>query len=216
MLKNICPTITVETPEEFSRQLQQVLAFAARLHFDASDGTLAPRKLLEPEEFSWPDSLQADIHLMSLEPLPVVKRLIPSRPDLVIIHAEASDVDSCLELLKSENIKSGLALLPATSVDTALAYMERIDHLLIFSGNLGYQGGSSADLSLLDKFKPIREKYPQLEIGWDGGVNETNISLLVAGGINVINSGGFIQASANPEEAYAKLLSASGESNVNS
>jgi pentose-5-phosphate-3-epimerase len=45
-----------------------------------------------------------------------------------------------------------------------------------------------------------------LEIGWDGGINDRNISQLVFGGVDVLNVGGYIQNANNPERAYNSLF----------
>jgi ribulose-phosphate 3-epimerase len=46
---------------------------------------------------------------------------------------------------------------------------------------------------------------PELEIGWDGGVNDQNISQLAFAGVDVFNVGGFIQKAENPEKAFNTL-----------
>ncbi len=51
----------------------------------------------------------------------------------------------------------------------------------------------------------LRKLKPELEIGWDGGVNDTNAAILVQSGVDVLNVGGFIQKSKDPQAAYNKL-----------
>jgi pentose-5-phosphate-3-epimerase len=82
--------------------------------------------------------------------------------------------------------------------------MHSFDQVLIFSGHLGYHGGE-ADLGLLDKVAKVRAHHPEAEIAWDGGINDQNAAKLVAGGVNVLNVGGYIQNSSTPQEAYATL-----------
>ncbi|MGI0133798.1 MAG: hypothetical protein ACREBW_02415, partial [Candidatus Micrarchaeaceae archaeon] len=81
---------------------------------------------------------------------------------------------------------------------------DMIDHVLIFSGHLGHFGGS-ADTRLLAKVRELRSLKPSVEIGWDGGVNATNAAELAAGGVDVLNVGGFIQHAVNPVQAYSYL-----------
>jgi pentose-5-phosphate-3-epimerase len=76
---------------------------------------------------------------------------------------------------------------------------------LIFSGNLGYQGGSVADMQLLEKVDLLKKHKPNLEIGWDGGVNDQNVAELVLADVDVLNVGGFLQTSANPVATYHAL-----------
>jgi ribulose-phosphate 3-epimerase len=102
-------------------------------------------------------------------------------------------------------IETGIALLQETPVEAIVPALPLIDHVLIFSGTLGKVGGT-ADLGLLDKVAALRQLKPQLEIGWDGGINDTNARQLVEGGVSILNVGGFIQKAADPEAAYATLV----------
>src|SRR5262249_23647894 len=109
--------------------------------------------------------------------------------------------------LHKHGIKTGLALLAETPEEWAEQIMHSFDHLLIFSGDLGRFGGQT-DLSLLEKATKAKAHHPDIEIGWDGGVNDQNAKVLADGGVDVLNVGGFIQKAENPEHAYATLKSA--------
>jgi ribulose-phosphate 3-epimerase len=134
-----------------------------------------------------------------------LKQLIHLKPNLVIIHNEAHvhHMHFAAELHK-EGIKAGLAILRETPVEWAYQVMHSFDHVLVFSGKLGYHGGE-ADLGLIDKVKKIREHHPEAEIGWDGGIDDKNAKALIDAGVDVLNVGGFIQRSDNPEAAYGTL-----------
>lgn len=204
---DICPTITATTKEEYTRQLKILTRFASRLHLDISDGTLAHRELLGLGNLRWPKKVQADIHAMSRQPHAELAIALELNPHLVILHAESeTDLKASALALHARNIYAGLALLPESNVqDYAQLILDYIDHVLIFSGNLGYQGGSKADLGLLPKVQELRQIKPQLEIGWDGGVNEHNAAELVRAGIGVLNVGSYIARASSPKAAYAKL-----------
>jgi len=75
---------------------------------------------------------------------------------------------------------------------------------LIFSGDLGHYGGQ-ADLALLSKARILKRMKPQLEIGWDGGINNSNAAQLISGGVEVLNAGSFLEKAAVIGEAYASL-----------
>jgi ribulose-phosphate 3-epimerase len=109
-----------------------------------------------------------------------------------------------IDHLHRHGIEVGLALLPRTKVEDVAPALAVIDHVLIFSGNLGYHGGQ-ADLDLLGKARKVRELNPKIEIGWDGGVNDQNAREIAEAGVDVLNVGGFIQGSENPQKAYATL-----------
>ena len=203
----VCPTITATNKDEYQRQLKVLKRFATRIHLDISDGTLAHRELLGLGSMRWPKKIQADVHAMSRHPHAELAIACELKPQLVILHAEAeTDLVAAAKELKARHIKAGLALLPESSVHHyAELIRDYFDHVLIFSGNLGYQGGSSADLGLLPKVHELRQLKPTLEIGWDGGINEHNAAQLVKAGVDVLNVGSYIARAKSPKAAYAKL-----------
>ncbi len=201
----ICPTVTAYNPHEYRAQMERIQPFAKRVHIDLMDGVFAPTTSPSLEQVWWPHELAADIHLMYQEPMDYLEQLVKLKPHLVIIHNEAHvhHMHFAAELHKHD-IKAGLAILHDTPIEYAYQIMHSFDHVLIFSGHLGYHGGD-ADLGLLDKVQKVRQHHPEAEISWDGGINDQNAQQLVAGGVDVLNVGGFIQKADNPSHAYAKL-----------
>jgi ribulose-phosphate 3-epimerase len=207
-MTTICPTITAEEPHGYRAQVERIEPFAIRWHIDVADGDLAPRKLIDLDKLWWPGNVQVDLHVMYQNPEAHLELFIVQHPRLIIIQAEADgDFDNWADTLHRHGIEVGVALLPQTPVSLLAGALDKIDHVLIFSGNLGYQGGSHADFGLLEKVRELRQLKPQLEIGWDGGVNDENAGQLVAAGVDVLNVGGFIHEAHNAGAAYAKLVS---------
>jgi ribulose-phosphate 3-epimerase len=202
----ICPTVTAFDLTQYSEQLQRVTPFAERVHIDLMDGEFAPTISPSLEEILLPHDVEVDVHLMYQEPMAVLDKLIHMKPHMVVIHNEAHvhHMHFTAELHKHD-IEVGLAILQDTPVDYAYQIMHSFDHVLVFSGNLGYHGGT-ADLNLLDKVKKIREHHPDAEIGWDGGINDMNIAQLIDSGVDVLNVGGYIQKASDPQAAYATLV----------
>ena len=202
----ICPTVTAFSVDEYGRQIDRIASFAERIHVDLMDGEFTPTRSPNPIQAWWPGDVEADIHLMFAKPLEHIETLVSLKPSLVIIHAEAEgNLSGFLEHLKRYGIKVGVALLPQTQPDDVAELIKVSDHVLIFSGDLGHFGGTLNE-KLLEKVTKIREINPAVETGWDGGANADNIALLANGGIDVINVGGAIQRSDEPEEAYATLV----------
>lgn len=204
-MSTICPAILAASKEEYARQVHHV-SFARRIQVDLMDGKFAMAKSISLEDVWLPPSIDCDIHFMYQNPMDSLKKLIALRPHMVIIHAEASvhHMHFAAELHK-EGVKAGLAILPATQVEDTEDILHSFDHLLIFSGDLGHFGGT-ADLGLLEKAAAAKKLHPELEVGWDGGVNDSNASHLASAGIDVLNAGGFIQNNTDPKAAYDKLL----------
>ena len=200
----VCPTITAE-PKNYLAKLDIISSFATRIHIDVADGKFAPSHITKVDQITMPPAKKTDIHVMYRRPLPHARTLLSYQPNLVIIHAESEGFFiPFAHIMHKFNIGVGVALLPETSVESIAPALRFIDHVLIFSGNLGHQGGS-ADLSLLGKVQELRSLKPSLEIGWDGGINDRNIQTLINAGVDILNVGGYISEAESPERAYAKL-----------
>lgn len=202
----IVPTVTAYDTHEYRQQMQRIEPFAERIHIDLMDGEFAPTKSPDLTHIWWPHHIKADVHLMYMHPAKAINQLLHLKPHMVVIHAEAkADHMYLASLLHKEGIKAGIALLADTPVASVERELHSFDHALVFSGNLGYHGGA-ANLSLLNKVKEIRKLDHEIEIGWDGGINERNARQIIDGGSEVLNTGGAIQKSDNPENAYATLV----------
>ncbi len=205
MAATICPTVTTADEQDFKTQVDLITSFASRIHIDLSDGVFTPEELVPIENAWWPGNVRADLHVMYKRPFDHISALMALGPQLIITHAEAEgDIARFADMLHDHGIESGVAILADTPVELIIPLLGSVDHVLVFAGKLGYQGGQ-ADLSMLAKVSKLRELKPTLEIGWDGGINDQNIRQLIDGGVEVLNVGGFIAHSDNPKEAYAKL-----------
>jgi ribulose-phosphate 3-epimerase len=208
----ICPTVTAEDSREYDRQVRLISKFAPRIHIDLMDGDFAPTISPSLSHVWWSEGVEADIHIMYRRPFDYLDQLIQLKPKLVIIHAEADycfeDLLDAKQRLAEAGIKLGIAILANSGVDQYVGHVSCSDHVLIFSGNLGFHGGET-DLNLLKKVADIKKVNQEIEIGWDGGVNLDNAKLLAFGGIEVLNVGSGVHHDKNgltPEAAYDKLM----------
>ena len=211
----IVPTILTDDPQVFTAQLQSFSQFAKRIQIDLMDGTFTSNKSLsEATIASLPQGVAFDLHLMSARPSDHLSHILRLKPSLCILHAEASEnLQTFFNEFKKAGIKTGLALLPGTFPGLVENYIETVDHVLIFAGSLGKQGGQ-ADLLQMEKIKLIREINPAVEIGWDGGANLSNIRTLAHSGLNLINVGSAITNAQNPADAYQQLIEESKKRGV--
>lgn len=205
MAAEICPTVTARSPQEYREQMERVAGFARRVHIDVADGIFTPVKLTPLDQVWWPANVRADIHVMYKEPFTHARLLLKLQPQLIVVHAEADGnfVDFA-EAAHRQGVEVGVALKPETMPQMIEPALPWIDHVLIFSGHLGHFGGQ-ANTHLLTKVLYLHHQKPQLEIGWDGGINNQNAHVLAAGGVEVLNVGGFIQHAADPQAAYEQL-----------
>lgn len=202
----ICPTIMPLTGEadEFDQMMNLMGPLASRLQIDLMDGQFAPNHNTDPQHVWWPEEKLVDIHLMYSYPEEALRVLLAKQPNIVIIHAEAKgDLPEMMRLTQEAGVKAGVAILRSTPVEDAKELIAIADHVLLFGGELG--GDGQAELAALDKVPEVREIRPDIEIGWDGGANENNVSVLVQSGIDVINVGGALRKSEDPAETYSRL-----------
>lgn len=202
----ISPCITVETDAQYKAAVEKYQSFAQRVQVDISDGEFAPVFLLGAEKIWWPKEWIIDIHAMVAHPLDYVDKLISLKPHLIIFHAETNtDLLPIFAKIKKYGIKTGVALLKPTVPETVADIIRAVDHVLVFSGDLGHYGGT-ASLMQLEKVRLIKGINPNVEIGWDGGVSVDNAFNLVQGGVDVLNVGGALANAEDPASVYATLI----------
>jgi ribulose-phosphate 3-epimerase len=208
MNATIVPTVLANNVDEYRRQIESVEHFARRIHIDLADGHFAPTKTVGIDDIWWRREMHADLHVMYKRPFDYAHRLLQLQPKLIIVHAEAEgDFAAFADLAHKSGVQVGVALKPETKPQVIAQALDFIDHVLIFSGNLGHFGGQ-ANTHLLVKVLHLKQLKPSLEIGWDGGINDKNAATLAAGGVDVLNVGGYIQHAASPAAAFKELESA--------
>lgn len=203
---SIVPSILTDNKQEYRAQAERINVFTRRVQIDVTDGVFAPNETLDITNVWWPKNWEADLHLMATNPSAHIDTILKLSPSLCILHAEASeDLTPCFQVLKDAGIKTGLALLPSTFPGNVQPYIEQVDHVLIFAGQIGVQG-SQADLMQMEKIPLVRNMKPELEIGWDGGANMTNIRAIAHADVDVINVGSAISQAPDPAQAFQELV----------
>lgn len=202
----IVPTITTTDKAAYDASVAEFSKFCKRIHVDASDGTLAPTNLLPLSSITNIEGITLDIHLMSARPSEHLADILRIKPSLCIVHAEVDDdLPALFTQLKSAGIKIGVALLRSTFPKRVQERIAMADHVLIFAGELGTQGGA-ADLLQIEKVPLVRALKPDLEIAWDGGVNLTNVRAVAHSGVDVIDVGSAISRSPDKSAMYQSLI----------
>lgn len=204
----ITPTITTNDQHVYRDQMESISKYSEGVHIDFADGIFAPSELISVDKAWRSDDLITHIHVMHQKPLDVIDDIIQMEPDLVILHSESDNVIRCLEILSENGTRAGLAILPETSIADLreLDVDVLFDHVLVFGGHLGFQGGS-ADLDQLAKVRQLKSEYPDVEISWDGGVTIENAREIANAGVDILNVGSTLSKSNNPKSTYNKLTS---------
>ena len=148
---SIVPTVLSDNKQDYRTQIERINVFTRRVQIDVTDGVFAPSPTLDITSIWWPKNWAADLHLMVMRPSEYLDTVLKLAPSLCILHAESEEnLLPLFDKLKSANIKTGVALLPSTYPGDVKAYIDVVDHVLIFAGKLGEQGGQ-ADLMQMEK-----------------------------------------------------------------
>ncbi len=211
-MAEIVPAVLASNPQDYERDLKLAVNLSNRVQIDLADGEFAPNKTINLAQSHWPEGVNADIHLMYDSPSEHIPTVIAKFPHLLIVHYEAKGLDqegliSMSDQLRSLDIKLGLGLLPSTQVSEVKEFLQYLDHILIFTGDLGHYGGELRR-DCLEKIAEIKDLDPSLEVGVDGGINDSNAGEVVASGADVLNVGSFLQQAEDPKKAYDKLKTA--------
>ena len=211
---SIVPTILSDNKQEYREKVETINSFTRRVQIDITDGVFVPTETLDITNVWWPKNWEADLHLMVARPSDHIDTILKLSPSLCIFHAETNeDLLPIFETLKNAGIKVGVALLPSTYPGNVKPYIDAADHVLIFAGQLGIQGGQ-ADLMQMEMIALVRNMKPEVEIGWDGGANINNVRALAHADLDVINVGSAISNAPNPAEAFQELVAEIDENGV--
>lgn len=202
----IVPTILANDKQTYRDQIERYHSFTRRVQVDVTDGQFAPQTTLDITNIWWPKTWETDLHLMVAKPSEHLETILKLQPNLCILHAEAEEnLLPTFSKLKEAGIKVGVALLKSTYPGKVKHYIEAADHVLIFAGNLGRQGGG-ADMMQTEKIAIVRNMKPEVEIGWDGGANLSNLRELAHSDLDIINVGSALSTAENPAHVYQELV----------
>ena len=182
------------------------------LHIDVMDGHFVPNITLGPaivKSLRKDVNMVFDTHLMIENPDNYIKDFVDAGSDLIVVHVEACrHLHRTIQNIKSHNIKAGVALNPATPIETIKHVLEEVDMVLIMTVNPGF-GGQSFIESMIYKIKELKQlidkKNLKVDIQVDGGIKPSNIHQVVEAGANIIVAGSAIFNSENIEETV-KLM----------
>ncbi|MGL5347373.1 MAG: ribulose-phosphate 3-epimerase [Peptostreptococcaceae bacterium] len=174
------------------------------LHIDVMDGHFVPNITLGPglvKSLRKDVNMVFDAHLMIENPDQYIKDFVDAGCDIIVVHQEACrHLHRTIQNIKSHGIKAGVALNPATPIETIKHILEEVDMVLIMTVNPGF-GGQSFIEGMLDKIKELKSlidsKGLNIDIQVDGGIKPDNVDKVVEAGANVVVAGSAIFNSDN-------------------
>lgn len=183
------------------------------LHIDFMDGKFTENKSLnikEVKEINKISTKKLDIHLMVKRVKKYIKKFKSLNVNYMVFHIEAGKkkTKKLLKLIRSYNIKNGLAISPETDINELEEYITSIDMILLMSVTPGKGGQNFITESeeRLLKIKELCQKYnvnPVISV--DGGINNKTKDLVKDA--DMLVAGSYITNSDNYEESIKILKS---------
>ena len=166
------------------------------LHLDNMDGHFAPNISFGPDfvrAIRRQTNLFLDTHLMLSRPMQYIEAYAKAGADLITVHAEScKHLDRTIDSIKERGILAGVALNPATPLQTVEYVLEKVDMVLIMTVNPGFGGQKFIPYTLQkvrDLKKMIDARGLKTDIEVDGGVNLSNVEEIMSAGANIIVAG---------------------------
>jgi ribulose-phosphate 3-epimerase len=166
------------------------------LHLDVMDGHFVPNITMGPaivKALRARTKLPFDCHLMISEPQKFIDRFLDAGANMISIHIEAEPhLQRALQMIRDGGAKAGIAINPATSVETLSTAIEFCDYVLVMSVNPGF-GGQKFIEPVVPKIRHIsgliRERGLRVEIEVDGGIDVRTAPSVVAAGASILVAG---------------------------
>lgn len=209
----IIPAILAKDFEEAKEKIAAVEQYATWVQLDVADGDFAPNKTWgDPQQLKEYDpGVFIEAHLMVAEPERIIDAWLESGVKRIYFHYEAtSEHEALIRRIQDAGLEAGVALLAETPLSVIKLFDELLDAVLLFSGNLGFYGGTFQREATVSKISTLRAAHPDITIGVDGGMNPATAKEVVAAGASAIISGSYIFGSADVVSAIKDLESAVG------
>ena len=164
------------------------------VHVDVMDGHFVPNITFGPamcKAIRPHIKTVMDVHLMISPVDSYVEDFVNSGADIITAHVEATPhIHRTIQLIKSFGIKAGVALNPATPVESIEYLLDIIDLVCVMTVNPGF-GGQKFIESQVEKVSKLRSMIGELpiHIEIDGGITPATAPLVAKAGADVLVAG---------------------------
>jgi ribulose-phosphate 3-epimerase len=167
-----------------------------RIQWDVMDGRFVPNLTFGPDVIAATRPLVGvpfEAHLMVVEPDDMLPRWVEAGCGLVIVHAEAClHLHRTLAQIAELGAKAGVALNPATPLESVKYVLDLMDLLLIMTVNPGF-GGQSYIATMEPKIREaahlIATGDRPVEIEVDGGIGPDTVAGAARAGARALVAG---------------------------
>jgi ribulose-phosphate 3-epimerase len=188
------------------------------IHVDVMDGHFVPNITIGPpvvRAITKVATRPLDVHLMIEDPDRYIEEFVAAGASMVSVHVEVvRHLHRTVTSIRKLGAKAGVVINPATPVASLDAIAPDVDFVLVMSVNPGF-GGQSFIPHSLDKLRRVRAlldgagSNALIEI--DGGIDQSNVSDVVAAGANILVAGHAIFGAGDPESATRALRASANQ-----
>ncbi|OCL28765.1 ribulose phosphate epimerase [Orenia metallireducens] len=169
------------------------------LHIDVIDGYFSPSMPLgigTIKQLRKITDMDFDVHIMSNNNEFFIKEMLDIGVQQITFHCESSThIDRLLKLIRKNEVKAGLALNPATSLNDLDYVLPLCDTVMLMLMNPGFAADKNekqvayAEKKVKDLYKLIKDRGLNTNIEVDGRVSLEVIPKLVKSGANILVAG---------------------------
>lgn len=193
----IAPSILSADFSRLGEEIQAVEAGGADwIHVDVMDGRFVPNITIGPVVVRGArraTGLPLDVHLMIEDPDRYLEDFVRAGASVITVHQEACrHLHRTVHRIRELGVRAGVALNPATPLESIRDILADVDMLVVMSVNPGF-GGQSYIPGSTGKVRRARALLDEIGsaalIEVDGGVDASNAAALEAAGATVLVAG---------------------------
>lgn len=185
---------------------------AEYVHFDVMDGDFVPNLTFGPQFISNVRQYSKkifDVHLMINRVGKFLDDYIKAGSDIISFHLEIDEnINELISKIKTNSIKCGIAIKPATPWEELKPYLENTDQIIIMTVEPGFGGQKFMDnqLSKITQLKKyISENQLKINLEVDGGINFETGKKCIEAGADILVAGSFLFKQVNLTQATSQM-----------
>jgi len=203
-MHQVIPSILAKTQKELEEMIRTYEPHVDTVHLDIMDGKFVPNVTIEgyKELDAIRTDLKFDIHLMIDDPYAQMFNWYPvGGTNHFCVHAEARNgLEDLIGQVKLNDKKVCLVLNPQTRLEDVFDLINTVDMVQIMTVEPGSYGGKFLD-EVVYKISDFRQRFPEMTIAVDGGMNPDTAKTVLRAGASVLIVGNYIRNSKNVKEA---------------